>query len=45
MKEGKYLRNPRHGRGGYVKWVSGKYERIAWTGSMWIRVGTSGGNA
>ena len=27
------------------KWVLGKYERIAWTGSMWVRVGTSGGNA
>jgi len=26
------------------KWVLRKYDRIAWTGSMWVRVGTSSGS-
>jgi len=36
---------PDMGGGIMWKWVLGKHERIAWTGSMWVRVGTGGEKA
>jgi len=26
-----------------LRWIFGKWEEVAWTGSIWLRIGTGGG--
>ena len=28
-----------------LRWISGKWDLGAWTGSVWFRIGTGGGNS
>ena len=43
MREGDHLEDPDVGGRIILKWISKNWDEEAWTGLIWLRIGTSGG--
>jgi hypothetical protein len=37
-------RRPRHNGKMILRWMFGMWDGVAWTGSIWLRIGPGGGN-
>jgi hypothetical protein len=43
VREGDHLEDPSVDGRVILKWIFEKWDRMAWTGSIWLRIGTGGG--